>query len=210
MLESRYFLLLPKVQLYEIHHLSNCPELNEGIELITSHFQGPGEPTKDQISALVRKKLFRVFVLKKHDLPVGKSVAGIVVTSNFGLKNVVHLEYTVINQVCQGQGLGTIIMHSLISVLKTESYSLEKKPQFLTLECEEGVMPFYAKTTFQDSKLAPLPCHAEKNGKSSIILYRWMHTHLTEEHSIDKRMMEEYRRQLIGRLSSVRKKMISL
>jgi len=174
-------ILLPKVQLFEIDPSSTCPELIECVEMITNLFQGPGEPDQKQILTLIRKRLFRVFVLKKYDLPKDKSIAGLVVISSFGFKNVVHLEYTIINEVYQGKGLGTIIMQSLISLLKAESQSLDNHPKYLTLECEERIMPFYAKTSFQDSELSPLPCHAEKTGKKVIIMYRWMEAQLTEE-----------------------------
>jgi GNAT superfamily N-acetyltransferase len=197
-------LLLPKVQLFEIDPSSTCPELFECVDIITTLFQGPGEPDKKQLFALIRKRFFRVFVMKKHDLPQGKSVAGLVVISSFGFKKVVHLEYTIISEIYQGKGFGSIIMQSLVSLLKAEAKCLDH-PKYLTLECEEKLMPFYAKTSFQDSQLSPLPCHSQKDGKKLIIMYRWMETQLTEEmYFIERKLMEEYRKQLIGRLLRIR------
>jgi GNAT superfamily N-acetyltransferase len=202
---SKSSILLPKVQLFEIDPSSTCPELTESVEMITSLFAGPGEPDKEQLFALIRNRFFRVFVLKKNDLPQGQTVAGVVVISSFGFKNVVHLEYTVINEVLQGKGLGILIMQSLISFLKAENRCQGKGPKYLTLECEEKLINFYAKTSFQDSKLSPLPCLSEISGKKSIILYKWMEAQLCEENVfVDRNIMELYRKQLIGRLLFVR------
>lgn len=196
---------LPKVQLFEIDPSSTSSELTESVDMITSLFAGPGEPDKRQILALVRNRFFRVFVLKKHDLPQGKSVAGVVMISSFGFKNVVHLEYTVISDLLQGKGLGILIMQSLISLLKVENYGQDKAPKYMTLECEEKLMNFYSKTSFKDSELSPLPCHSEINGKKSIILYKWMEAQLSEENVfVARNVMEQYREQLIGRLLFVR------
>jgi len=198
-------ILLPKIQLFEIDPSSTCSELNDSVDMITNIFQGPGEPDKNQVLKLIRKRFFRLFVLKKDDLPKGKSIAGLIVISSFGFKNVVHLEYTIIDDIFQGKGLGLLIMQSLISFLKAETKSLDNYPKFLTLECEEKLMPFYSRTTCEDSELSPLPCHAEKFGKKLIILYRWMEAQLSEErYFMSRSIMERYREHLIGRLMSIR------
>jgi len=197
-----------RVQLYKMEPSSTSNEFMEAVKLITDNFKGQCEPDQHQLIQLIRNKFFTLFVLKKHDLPSGKTVAGVVVTSNFGVKEVIHLEYIIISEACQGKGVGTIILRNLISLLELEGKLVERSPQFLTLECEEKLIPFYSKVSFKDSNLHPLQSDIERNGKKLCVKYHWMHINITEEDTyIDTKRMATIRKQLIGRLLSIRKKL---
>lgn len=164
---ERFFIKLSLgVQIYEIlPHMTRTKDLKDALDLCEVNFTGPNEPTRSEIIKLIKLRLFRVFVLKKDDLPKGKAVAGVAVTATWGQNSAVHLEYIAITNDCQGKGLGTILMRSLISRYKFEVTNLDKPPKMLTLECETKLISFYTRLGFKLSLAKPNVWALNENGK---------------------------------------------
>jgi len=106
-----------------------------------------------------------VFILKKDDLPDGKSVAGVAFTASWGQNSAIHIEYVAISDACQGKGLGTILMRSLITRLQSEVKSMDNGPKMLTLECEKKLIGFYSRLGFKLSPTAPRVWKIQSNGR---------------------------------------------
>jgi GNAT superfamily N-acetyltransferase len=142
------------------------PDFKEALDLFEKNFIGPEEPSRSEFPILLKKKIYRVFILKKDDLPDGKSVAGIVFTATWGQSSAIHVEYVAISEACQGKGLGTILMRSLILRLQNEVKSADNGPKMLTLECEKKLISFYSRLGFKLSPSPPRIWEIESDGKA--------------------------------------------
>jgi len=173
------------VQVHEIlPHMTNSPDFKEALDLFEKNFVGPDEPTRSEFPLLLKKKIYRVFILKKDDLPDGKSVAGVAVTATYGQKSAIHIEYVAISDACQGKGLGTILMRSLIMRLQNEFKSVDNGPKLLTLECEKKLIGFYSRLGFQLSPTPPRVFKILSNGKQVPHNYFFLGAPLTPAESI--------------------------
>jgi GNAT superfamily N-acetyltransferase len=177
------------------------------LELFTQNFKDTYDPTLDQMDRMLKKGAFRVFVLKKEDLP-GKRIAGMAMVSNMGKKGVLHIEYLAISDLCQGKGLGGLMLKNLVGCLQRETQSLNRGPKMLTLECEDRLIPFYSKFDFQNSVLEPVTFESEKNGKKVSLRYHLMNTPLSSESTKNmhhKKFMNGHRKLLTRRLNAMMK-----
>jgi len=169
-------LLIVGVQLHQIGPES-LNELTEAADLFDENFRGPVEPTRRQVIDLVKNKVFKLFVLKKHDLPSGKCVAGMVLTSTYGQNTAAHIEYLAISNECQGKGLGSLLVKSLSSQLYQKNVrrdKTKKSPHLLTLECTKNLIPFYKRANFELSPLPPMVWTVEHDGIVSPVEYFFM------------------------------------
>jgi len=107
-------------------------------------------------------------------------VAGVAVTATWGQTSAVHLEYVAITDVCQGKGLGTVLMKSLISRYQFEVTHLDKPPKMLTLECETKLINFYSRLGFKISSAKPNVWALNENGKVLSHEYYLMGVQLTD------------------------------
>jgi len=155
-------------------------DFKEALDLCEINFTGPDEPSREEFSLLLKKKIFRMFVMKKDDLPDGKTVAGVAVTAVWGQKVAVHIEYVAITDACQGKGLGTILMRTLILRLQDEVKTLDKAPKMLTLECEKKLISFYSRLGFIVSPAKPRVWKIESQGKAVPHEYFFLGTALTK------------------------------
>jgi len=169
-------LLVVGVQLYEIGpHSSN--ELKLSADLFEENFRGPVEPTRRQVVELIKRKVYRLFVLKKDDLPSGKSVAAMVITSTYGQNMGQHIEYLAVSNECQGKGLGSLLVKSLSAQLSRNNVQRglsKKNPHLLTLECTKNLVSFYKRANFELSPLPPNIWNVEHDGVVSPIEYFFM------------------------------------
>jgi len=196
---------LPGVQLFEVDSHANTQERREALELFSQNFKDSIDPTLDEMDRLLRKGVFRIFVLKKEDLP-RKRIAGMAMSSNQGKKGVLHIEYLAISDLCQGKGLGGLMLKNLVGCLQRESRSLNRGPKLLTLECEDRLIPFYSKFDFQNSQLEPITCKSEKNGKTVSLRYHLMSTPLASEPNKNlhhKKFLNGHRKDLTRRLNAM-------
>jgi len=182
MCPDRFFIKLSLgVQIFEIlPHMTRSKDLKDALDLCERNFSGPNEPTRPEIIKLIKMRMFRVFVLKKDDLPKGKAVAGVAVTATWGQTSAVHLEYVAITDACQGKGLGTVLMKSLISRYQFEVTHLDKPPKMLTLECETKLINFYSRLGFKLSLAKPNVWALNENGKVLSHEYYFMGVQLTD------------------------------
>jgi len=157
---------------------------------------------------MLKKGAFRVFVLKKDDLP-GKRVAGMAMISNMGKERVLHIEYLAISDLCQGKGMGGLMLKNLVGCLQRETKTANRGPKMLTLECEDRLIPFYSKFDFQNSEIEPMTMEAEKNGKKVALRYHLMKTTLATESSTKnmhhKKFMNGHRKLLTRKLNAMMK-----
>jgi len=145
-----------------------------------------------------------VLVLTSSTLPSKHTVSAFVVLSNFGLqtkknfikkkaqhhpnqpqKKVVHIEYLVVNPVCRGQGLGSLLCQLVVSYLKNRN---EKElpslcPKFVSLECEKSLVGFYSRFGWIDTHIEPCSYQIEKNGSIKSVEYHFMMQALEEKDS---------------------------
>lgn len=135
----------------------------EAMHLYTSNFRGPEEPSVAQVARAVRKRVYRLFILTKHDLKE-KTVAGMIIVAPYG--KCVNVEYCAIDEQAQGRGLGTIMLQLLIDLLETETRG-GRRCKLLTLECKKSLVPFYQRVGFVESGLKPNVCEMEEKGKIS-------------------------------------------
>lgn len=182
MCPDRFFIQLSLgVQIFEVlPHMTRSKDLKDALDLCEKNFSGPNEPTRSEIIKLIKMRMFRVFVLKKDDLPKGKAVAGVAVTATWGQTSAVHLEYVAITDACQGKGLGTVLMKSLISRYQFEVTHLDKPPKVLTLECETKLINFYSRLGFKLSSAKPNVWALNDNGKEVSHKYYMMGVQLTD------------------------------
>jgi len=145
--------------------MTKSSDFQQVLELFHKNFRGPDEPSLSEFPILLRRGIYRVFVLKKDDLSDGKNVAGVAITANWGISNAVHLEYVAISDACQGKGLGTILMQTLITRFRNEVLNLDKGAKMLTLECEKKLINFYSRLGFRTSPAKPRIWEIETNGK---------------------------------------------
>jgi len=195
---------LPGVQLFEVDSRANTPERREALELFSQNFNDTYDPTLEEMNILLKKGVFRIFVLKKHDLP-GKRVAGMAMVTNQGKEGVLHIEYLAISDLCQGKGMGGLMLKNLVGCLKRESKSLNRGPKLLTLECEDRLIPFYSKFDFQNCELEPVTMEGEKNGKKVSLRYHLMSTPLESGHTKHlnhKKFLNGHRKALTRRLNA--------
>jgi len=125
-----------------------------------------------------------VFILKKDDLPDGKSVAGVAFIATWGQNSAIHIEYVAISDACQGKGLGTILLRSLILRLQNEVKSSANAPKMLTLECEKKLIGFYSRLGFKVSPTTPRVWKIHSNGKQVPHQYFFLGTSLSKTESI--------------------------
>jgi ribosomal protein S18 acetylase RimI-like enzyme len=159
-------------------------DFKEALDLFEKNFVGPEEPHRSEFPLLVKKKIYRVFILKKDDLSNGKSVAGVAITATWGQNSAIHIEYVAISDACQGKGLGTILMRSLILHLQNEVKSLDNGPKMLTLECEQKLIGFYSRLGFKLSPTSPRIWKIQENGKQVPHKYFFLGTSLSKTESI--------------------------
>jgi len=198
---------IPGVQLFEVDARANTPERREALELFSQNFKDSYDPTLDEMDRLLKKGAFRVFVLKKADLP-GKRIAGMAMITNAGKERVLHIEYLAISDLCQGKGMGGLMLKNLVGCLQKETHSLNRGPKMLTLECEDRLIPFYSKFDFQNSELEPVTMESEKNGKKVSLRYHLMNTPLSSEPTKNlhhKKFMNGHRKILNRRLNAMLK-----
>jgi len=171
-------LLIVGVQLFEIGP-GSFSELQQVADLFEENFRGPVEPSRNQIIEFVKRGVYRLFVLKKDDLPSGKSVAGMVLTSTYGQKFGEHVEYLAVSNECQGKGLGSLLIKSLVAQLRRNNLigsTSTKKPHLLTLECTKQLVNFYKRSDFELSSLPPFLWNVEHDGVVSPVEYFFMGT----------------------------------
>jgi len=187
MTSDRFFIKLSLgVHIYEIlPHMTRTKDLKDALDLCEVNFTGPNEPNRSEIIQLIKMRAFRVFVLKKDDLPKGKAVAGVAVTATWGQTSAVHLEYIAITSECQGKGLGTTLMRSLISRYRFEVTHLDKPPKLLTLECETKLVSFYSRLGFKISSAKPNVWALNSNGKEISHEYYLMGAQLTDVNPLE-------------------------
>jgi len=159
-------------------------DFKEALDLFEENFIGPEEPSRSEFPFLLKKKIYRVFILKKDDLPNGKSVAGVAFTANWGQSSAIHVEYVAISDACQGKGLGTILMRSLILRLQNEVKSADNGPKMLTLECEKKLINFYSRLGFKLSPTPPRVWKIESDGKVIPHQYYFLGTSLSKTASL--------------------------
>jgi len=188
------------IEIYELdpNYERDYEELQEVLELYDLNFRGPVEPSKSQMFRLIRKGIFRVFILKKDDLPVGKKVAGMILTATWNQRLGIHIEYLAISNFCQGKGLGTILIRSLVNLMKKQVRKLTNNgPRLLTLECEQNLLSFYRRVEFQVSCIEPTIWEVEHNGIISLTKYYLMGISIDPHQNIgslfDVDLMEKYR-----------------
>jgi len=202
---ERFFIKLSLgVHIYEIlPHMTHTSDLKDALDLCEVNFTGPNEPSRSEIIKLIKMRMFRVFVLKKDDLPKGKAVAGVAVTATWGQNSAVHLEYIAITNACQGKGLGTILMRSLISRYRFEVTEVNKPPKLLTLECETKLINFYTRLGFKLSSAKPAVWALNSNGREISHEYYLMGAELTDmdprEYLNNANFFVPYRKAVISR-----------
>lgn len=160
--------LTASVRLQEVNLLAeDCEEdkklpvaFSEAMNLFTTNFRGPEEPTVEQVKRAMLKGLYRLFILTKHDLK-GKNVAGMIIVAPYG--KCVNVEYCAIDEQAQGRGLGTIMLQLLIDLLETEARG-GRRCKLLTLECKKSLISFYQRVGFVESLLKPNVCEMEEKG----------------------------------------------
>lgn len=194
------------INIYEIlPHMSKSSDFQQAIEMLDLNFRGPEEPTRNEFAILLKRGVYRIFVLKKDDLPNGKTVAGVAAIVNWGMPQThlaYHLEYVAITDACQGKGLGTLFMRGLINRFRKEVYSIEKGAKMLTLESEKRLMGFYSKLDFRVSPVTkPRVWEIEANGKMVPHEYFLMGAPLTDpdltkKYLDNKDFVRPYRKQL--------------
>jgi len=193
-------------------------DFQQALELLDLNFRGPDEPTCREFPILLKKGIFRIFVLKKDDLPDGKNVAGVAVTASWGLQNTTHLEYIAITDACQGKGLGTLLMRGLMTRFRNEVATLDKGAKMLTLECEKKLLSFNSKLGFRLSPVKPRIWQIETNGKQIPHEYFLLGSALTNPDVTsrfldDKNFVRKYRKVLKNKpaqlLNQIRKKSLS-
>jgi len=168
------------IHLHEIDPHSNSTTLEEALMLYSNNFHESADLTIDELKELLRRGAFRLFILKKDDLPEGKEVAGMALTVTYGQNIGVNVEYFAISPACQGKGLGTLFLNCLISSYKREVESLDRGPCLLTCECEEKLSRFYSRSGFQKSSLNPDIWENEKDGVITPVSYYLLGTSLRE------------------------------
>jgi len=170
--------------------------------MFLTNFKGPDEPNEKQFEALLRRGIFRLFVLKKDDLPDGKKCAGMAVISNYGRKSVIHIDYLAISELCQGKGLGVLLMKSLIGYLTHHGSS--PNPKLFSLECEERLIPFYSRLGFLNAELKPMSCQTERDGKVVTLHHHLLVSPVDSENQkpFSRSSLRTYRKQLDSRIRS--------
>jgi len=124
----------------------------EIIQLWSSNFGGPDEPSIDRMKELIRTGVFRVLFLTQSDLSKG-NVAAIVILAQYGIKSLIHLEYLAVNRSCRGKGIGTTFCNLLIRFCRKGAF-LSDPPKFLSLECEASLIPFYSRNGWIESEVS--------------------------------------------------------
>jgi len=187
------------IEIYELdpNYEPDSEVLEEVLELYDLNFRGPVEPTKSQMLRLIRRGIFRVFILKKDDLPVGKKVAGMVLTATWNQRFGIHIEYLAISKLFQGKGLGSILIKAFVDLTKKQVLKSTSGLRLLTLECQQNLLSFYHRFEFQVSSIDPTIWEVEHDGIVTMTEYYVMGIAINPERYLralyDKSLMEKYR-----------------
>jgi ribosomal protein S18 acetylase RimI-like enzyme len=180
----------------------NSKILSEIIELQQNEFKGPSELPIEIFKDFVQKGIFEVLMLTSSSMPANHTLSAFVVLSYFGhqtkqnlnkknrktqqpQKRVVHIEYLVVNPVCRGQGLGSLLCQLVVSYLKNrnEKDLSSQGPKFISLECEKSLIGFYSRFGWIDTHIEPCSYQIDKKGTIKSMEYHFMMQALEEKDS---------------------------
>jgi ribosomal protein S18 acetylase RimI-like enzyme len=89
------------------------------------------------IKKYIKRKIYEIKILADNENIFGFSF--IIPLQNYGIKNIVHIDYIAIDYQHQGKGYANILMNNIIE------YYLDNS---ITLECEDKLIKFYEKFGF--------------------------------------------------------------
>jgi len=124
-------------EIFELDYSDFCwAEVLQILELYSSWFHAPVEPSADRILSRITQRFYRVLYVM-HKTGVVVSCAFIVEHPQTG---VYHLDYLCVRPGMCGGGLGSRFFKSIVKILSAES-----KYDLLTLESDRSLIPWYLK-----------------------------------------------------------------